>query len=569
MDSKSLSGACLKTNESLPMDTACLSIMNQNNHTVTFMSVVDDCFLCDGQPIANLSANSNTTIQISTRYPLRYYYNDTEGDKFLWCGSSYTFREHGNYGIDFGPQGNCSGVYTLYEPWNPYLPLLAAVMVYIFAFVLLSTSRLIINTVRVYLTRPTEIPDDLDRLHESDSAPPMLTVSKTGMRMQALDAFRGISVLLMIFVNNGGGKFVFLNHSAWNGFTVADLVLPWFAWAMGFTIVNSIRVHLRVSISRSRLIMKQLRRTMILILLGLMINSQHDSMLTELRFPGVLQLLAVSYFICSLIETCFASAQRNFHFGRFVFLQDILERWAQWIVVIAIVAIHSCITFLLHVPGCPRGYIGPGGYHHHGDYTNCTAGAAGYIDRLVFGKHMYMKTMNPIYGPTLPHDPEGLMNTFSATIIVFMGVQAGRIFVTYYQAGSRIIRWFSWFAITGLLAGVLCNFSVDHGMIPINKNMMSMSFVLVTSSLAFLLFSILYYLIDHKKIWSGSPFIYAGANPILLYVGHYLTMELFPFAWKLPIMPTHTSLLAINLWTTTLWAFIAYLLYKREILITI
>lgn len=31
----------------------------------------------------------------------------------------------------------------------------------------------------------------------------------------------------MIFVNNHGGEYVFFNHSAWNGLTVADLVLPW------------------------------------------------------------------------------------------------------------------------------------------------------------------------------------------------------------------------------------------------------------------------------------------------------------------------------------------------------
>lgn len=31
----------------------------------------------------------------------------------------------------------------------------------------------------------------------------------------------------MIFVNNGGGKYVFFNHSAWFGLSIADLVLPW------------------------------------------------------------------------------------------------------------------------------------------------------------------------------------------------------------------------------------------------------------------------------------------------------------------------------------------------------
>ncbi|XP_011498330.1 PREDICTED: heparan-alpha-glucosaminide N-acetyltransferase-like [Ceratosolen solmsi marchali] len=570
MLNKNVSGACLDEKKLLPIDTACFSIVNKIDHPVTFFSIFDDCILCDGQPVIDLPGNSNTTLQISTKYPTRFYYNDNQTDKlYLSCMETYSFKQHGRYSWNITSNGSCSPIYVLYEPWNPYLPLLAALMIYILAFVIIFTSKLVINTVRTYLNKPMDLQGDFDRLQESESPPQMLTVSKTGMRMQALDTFRGIAVLLMIFVNNGGGKYVFLKHAAWNGLTVADLVLPWFAWAMGFTIVNSIRVHLRLSISRTRLIMKQLRRAVILIFLGLLINSIHNSSLSELRFPGVLQLLAISYFICSLIETCFTNAQRNFQFGQFGCLQDISERWAQWIVVLVIMTIHTCLIFLLRVPGCPLGYIGPGGYHHHSEYINCTAGVAGYIDRLIFGNHIYMNKINQVYGPVHPHDPEGLMNTISAVFIVFLGVQAGRIFVTYYQASSRIIRWQAWFIITGLIAGILCNFSKEGGLIPVNKNMMSLSFVLCTSSFAFLLFSILYYLIDHKKIWSGAPFIYAGANPILIYIGHYMTMDLFPFTWIIPGTPTHTSILAINLWTTTLWSFIAFILYKKDILITI
>ena len=36
-----------------------------------------------------------------------------------------------------------------------------------------------------------------------------------------------------------------------------------------------------------------------------------------------------------------------------------------------------------------RGYVGPGGIADGGLYSNCTGGAAGYIDRLIFGSHMY------------------------------------------------------------------------------------------------------------------------------------------------------------------------------------
>lgn len=37
-----------------------------------------------------------------------------------------------------------------------------------------------------------------------------------------------ISIVVMIFVNYGGGHYTFFEHSAWNGLTVADLVFPWF-----------------------------------------------------------------------------------------------------------------------------------------------------------------------------------------------------------------------------------------------------------------------------------------------------------------------------------------------------
>ena len=36
------------------------------------------------------------------------------------------------------------------------------------------------------------------------------------------------------------------------------------------------------------------------------------------------------------------------------------------------------------------GYLGPGGLHDGGKFSNCTGGAAGYIDRVIFGdSHIY------------------------------------------------------------------------------------------------------------------------------------------------------------------------------------
>jgi len=88
-------------------------------------------------------------------------------------------------------------------------------------------------------------------------------------------------------------------------------------------------------------------------------------------------------------------------------IRDIIESAPQWFIVIILVVIHTSITFLLPVPGCPKGYLGPGGLYNGSSNVNCTGGAAGYIDRLVFGeRHTYSGTSKTIY-QSLPFDPEG------------------------------------------------------------------------------------------------------------------------------------------------------------------
>ena len=52
---------------------------------------------------------------------------------------------------------------------------------------------------------------------------------RSGKRVLAIDAFRGLALCIMIFVNYGGGGYWFLSHSTWNGLTIADLVFPWYA----------------------------------------------------------------------------------------------------------------------------------------------------------------------------------------------------------------------------------------------------------------------------------------------------------------------------------------------------
>jgi predicted acyltransferase len=62
-------------------------------------------------------------------------------------------------------------------------------------------------------------------------------------RLVSLDVFRGLTVMLMIFVNNGAGNEIFsqLKHSKWNGLTLTDLVFPFFLFIMGASCYLSLK----------------------------------------------------------------------------------------------------------------------------------------------------------------------------------------------------------------------------------------------------------------------------------------------------------------------------------------
>ncbi len=57
---------------------------------------------------------------------------------------------------------------------------------------------------------------------------------KTKSRINSLDTFRGITIALMIFVNDGAGGYWFFEHATWNGLGVADLVFPWYVLCLDF-----------------------------------------------------------------------------------------------------------------------------------------------------------------------------------------------------------------------------------------------------------------------------------------------------------------------------------------------
>ncbi len=120
----------------------------------------------------------------------------------------------------------------------------------------------------------------------------------------------------------------------------------------------------------------------------------------------------------------------------------------------------------------PLGYVGPGGLHDGAEHPpECIGGATGYVDRVFFGvNHIYSNPTPKATYKTAAFDPEGLLGCLSSVFQVFLGYQAGQIVLSYRGHGQRAARFVAWGILCTLVGLCLSGFSLNHGPIPLNKN---------------------------------------------------------------------------------------------------
>src|ERR1700743_2152772 len=92
-------------------------------------------------------------------------------------------------------------------------------------------------------------------------------------RYESLDVFRGLTVAFMVIVNSSGGDkgYTQLEHAAWNGFTLTDLVFPTFLFVMGNAMSFTIKKYDRNN--QAAFLAKVFKRTLIIYLLGIFLNA--------------------------------------------------------------------------------------------------------------------------------------------------------------------------------------------------------------------------------------------------------------------------------------------------------
>ena len=281
----------------------------------------------------------------------------------------------------------------------------------------------------------------------------------------------------MILVNmpgDWGHTYWPLKHAHFNGLTLADLVFPFFLFIVGASIVLALKKRLDAGVSKSGLIKKIVIRTLIIFLLGVLLNWITSGFEPGWRIAGVLQRIALCYFAGAML---------------FLYTSSLVQ------VIVSVVILIGYWILMIFIP-----VPGQGAAVFSWDMSWQV-----YIDQLLLPGKMYFGTW----------DPEGILSTFPALVNTLLGIQATLLILKFKENGQKAIGLLI-FGASLLVAGLFLSSSF-----PINKNVWTSSFVLVTCGLASLLWAVSIAVIDIKG-WNkwAKPGIIFGANAITAYVLH-------------------------------------------------
>lgn len=179
------------------------------------------------------------------------------------------------------------------------------------------------------------------------------------------------------------------------------------------------------------------------------------------------------------------------------------------------------------------------------------------MDHKIFGENHILRAsrVKDVYKNTYIIDTDSLLGCLNAFVLTLMGMVIGHVIIHYQEPSKRIIRFVVYALVWGVIALGMCGFRQDDGWIPINKNLWSLSYILINGSISLFILVLLYLIIDVYDVFSGMPFIYLGRNSIAIYLGSYFFEKSFPM---FKVKPFNANLLALHVYWTALWTIIAF-----------
>ena len=303
-------------------------------------------------------------------------------------------------------------------------------------------------------------------------------------RLISLDAFRGITIALMITVNDAGNwDYVYapLEHAEWNGVTPTDLVFPFFLYIVGVSIALAYTKRLKMGLPKMDMYKKILYRSLkifgvgiFLALLTPIMHGFQDFHLSDLRIVGVLQRIAIVFFVCAIL-----------------FLNTDWKVQAK--IGATILVLYYIVMMFVPVPGAGIPMLEPGPDKN----------IAHWIDSFITPGRLYRGTW----------DPEGLFSTLPAIVTGITGMLAGTLILSNQSQERKIL----WLFSLGFLAFVIGG--AWDWFFPINKRLWTSSYVMYTSGAASMTLATSLFFVDllgYKK-WTKMGIIF-GANAITVYV---------------------------------------------------
>lgn len=364
-------------------------------------------------------------------------------------------------------------------------------------------------------------------------------------RYLSLDILRGLTVALMIVVNNPGSwsnVFPFLRHAHWEGCTLCDMVFPTFLFCVGVSMAFALSKFTSLTGGSLK---KILKRGLLLFLVGLGLNAfpfypSQSAMnpdlsfwqnwlewLGRLRIMGVLQRIALCYVLASVLV---------------LWLQNLRK------IIVAGAGLAILYTILMLAFAGPEGAFSLAG------------NIAGKVDIFFLGEnHVYR-------GYGIPFDPEGLLGVLTGTCTVLIGYLIGQT-IRNTESKTKVAADIYTYSLMSLLLGLVLSIWM-----PISKPLWTVSYVFYAGGWSMMALAFLVYLVDVKGCEKPFfPFKALGMNALALYVLSgilAITMRRY-IGWD------HTLVFGANGYTSLLYSLlymsvhlvIAVILYKKKIFI--
>ncbi|HKV91987.1 MAG TPA: heparan-alpha-glucosaminide N-acetyltransferase domain-containing protein [Candidatus Angelobacter sp.] len=381
-------------------------------------------------------------------------------------------------------------------------------------------------------------------------------------RLESLDVFRGLTIAGMILVNDPGSDAFYwpLGHAdelasahptgwyagkAWveaNGWTPTDLIFPFFLFIVGVSMVMSFAARRQRGDSRGTLMKHVVRRSALILLIGYAIRIQPFFDISHMRYPGVLQRIALVY-LCASVITLWTATR-----GRIIWIAGLL-------------AGYYAVMRLVPVPGCD-----------HAAWMTQHCSLAGWIDRKLMFGHLYRRDF----------DPEGLLSTFPAIATTLLGTLCGG----FLRRSATLAHKLRGLVIAGVV-GVVAGYAW-HPWFPISKPLWTSSYVLFTAGAACLTLALCWWLIEMRG-WHrwAKPFLWLGANAILSYAlstfvakewtiikvhdgARALDLQTWIFNhWFAPLAQPRNASLLFALCFVALWTLVAWALHRKKIFVKV